>query len=155
MTMNEINSLINEYEDDSFDTEAYYEQEDENMMFEVIPFSQSEQDYVVSDEEYYGKLEGLVMGIQFEARNVRDRRFPVGKLLYFDVSYIDGVPEDEADFMNSYAEDLGWELTGRVVFRGYGTQHWWAEERDWYILDATPEQIAESRQYMAERDWGN
>ena len=87
------------------------------------------------------------MGIQFEARNVSDKRFPVGKLLYFDVSYLEGTPEDDAEFRNFYARELGWELTGRVVFRGYATQHWWAEERDWYVVDATPEQIANARHH--------
>lgn len=143
MKRNEINTILNEYAD--IDTPI--EQEEETMVdtFEIIPFSQSEQDYHVDDEPFYGDI-GLAMGWQYEARNVRDKRFPVGKLLYFDVNYMEAMPEAEADFMNFYAEDLGWELTGRVVFRGYGRLYWYAPERDWCVAEVTPEEIQRARE---------
>ena len=143
MKRNEINNILDEYTD--INTPIEEEQEDVSM-FEIIPFSQSEQDYFVEDEPFYGQLAGLAMGFQYEARNVSDKRFPVGKLLYFDVCYMEGMPETEEEFRNWQARDLGWELTGRVVFRGYGRLYWWAEERDWCVEEVTPEEIQRARE---------
>ena len=137
--------MITDYTREEWYGEPVYKQEDVST-FEIIPFSKSEQDYTVEDMPFYGQLVGLVMGFQFEARNVCDKRFPVGKLLYFSVHYSDSMPEAESEFMNFYAHDLGWELTGRVVFRGYATQHWCTEERDWYVIDATAEEIQMARE---------
>ena len=122
-------------------------------MFEIIPFSKCyETSYHVDDEPFYGELPGLCMGWQFEARNVSDKRFPVGKILYFDVIHEEAMPEETAEinYMSEYAEDLGWELTGRVVFRGYGRLYWYAEERDWCVAEVTPEQIQKLRKLVEE-----
>jgi len=118
------------------------------MKFEIIKNSQSETGYEIPDDTFYGILPGMVMGYQYEARNVCDRRFPVGKLLYFDVSYRNGMPEDEEEFMTFYANDLGWELTGRVVFRGYAWAYYDLEERDWFVKDATEEEIRDAREQL-------
>ena len=122
--------------------------EEKAMKFEIIKNSQSETGYEIPDDTFYGILPGMVMGWQYEARNVCDKRFPVGKLLYFDVSYRNGMPEGEEEFMTFYANDLGWELTGRVVFRGYAREYYDSEEREWFVKDATEEEIREAREQL-------
>ena len=122
------------------------------MKFEIITNSQSETGYNIPDDVFYGELPGMCMGWQFEARNVCDKRFPVGKVLYFDVIYEEAMPGETAEenYMFEYAEDLGWELTGRVVFRGYGRLYWYAEERDWCVAEVTPEEIQRARELVEE-----
>lgn len=144
MTRNEINTILDEYTD--IDTPIEEEQEQEDVtMFEIIPFSQCEEtEYHVDDEPYYGDI-GLVNGWMYEARNVSDKRFPVGKILYFSVTFEYGMPDARADFWNFYARNLGWELTGRVVFRGYYEDHYDFEERDYYYTDAPKELIERAR----------
>ena len=145
MTRTEIETIMDEYTD--IDTPI---EEEKTVIdtFEIIPFSQShETDYHVDDEPFYGELPGLCMGWQFEARNVDDERFPVGKILYFSVIHEEAMPEVTAKlhFMQEKADERGWELTGRVVFRGYGRLYWYAEERDWCVADVTPEEIEQLR----------
>lgn len=118
------------------------------MKFEIIKNSQSETGYDIPDDTFYGCLPGLVNGWQYEARNVSDKRFPVGKILYFSVSYQWGMPEDEEEFQSYHASNYGWELTGRVVFRGYAHEEYDLEERDYYVTDATDEEIAEARKQL-------
>lgn len=118
------------------------------MKFEVIMNSQSETGYDIPDDTFYGVLPGLLNGWQYEARNVSDKRFPVGKLLYFDVSYQWGMPETQEEFQTFYATELGWELTGRVVFRGYAHEDYDSDEHEWYVVDATEDEIQEAREQL-------
>ena len=113
------------------------------MKFEIITNSQSQTGYDIPDDIFHGDI-GFAYGWQYEARNVSDKRFPVGKLLYFSVSFSMGMPECEEEFMTFYAHDLGWELTGRVVFRGYYHEHYDLDEHDYYYTDVTPEELAKA-----------
>lgn len=137
--------MINEYTAEEWYGEPVYEQEDATVKYEIIKNSESQTGHNIPDDIFYGDI-GLTMGWEFEARNVSDKRFPVGKILYFSVTFINGMPEIEDEFMNFYAHDLGWELTGRVVFRGYYHEHYDIEDRDYYYTDATPEDIQMARE---------
>jgi len=115
--------------------------------FEVLSVSESLLSYKneVSNEEYFGVLPGLLHGWQFEfSKN--------GETNYSSVTWYFGSPEEFAAHEWAFEMERwnGWEPTGRVVFRGYGREYWWSEERE-MCVEAAPvswiqEAIAEKMQ---------
>ena len=108
---------------------------------EIIQNSQTVRPFDIPDDEFLGVLPGMVCGWSFEMVNRSDERYEAGRVDYFSVHYFAGMPEDEEEFYAEWARDLGWELTGRVVFRGYGFEYYDCEDRDWYVKDATAEDV--------------
>lgn len=113
------------------------------MKFEIIELSQSEAEYKnrVADSNFRGYFPNVCCGWMFEFKN-KD-----GKIGYNSVTWFEGTPEEYCETWLRYGSDAlfeaerwnGYEPTGRVVFRGYGVEEWWAEERDWCIRDCEPE----------------
>lgn len=118
------------------------------LHYTVILPSEAQLPYQVEDKAFHGMLAGLVCGWQYEyALN--------GQTVYGDVIYDERDADQTAEAYHIHACDRFMALrglvpTGRVVFRGYGVLHYWAEERDWYVERATDEQIAKAIQYAKE-----
>lgn len=113
-------------------------EKDCQMKFQIIKLSESFASYrnEVPDEEWVGEIKGLVNGWMLEYAN-KD-----GKVEYDSVSFISGTIESavalyEAQGGGSWLFDIprykGFEPTGRVVFRGYATEYYDPEERDWCV----------------------
>ena len=85
-------------------------------------------------------IPGIVNGWMFEFRDKK------GNINYNSTSYHWGTPEDYCDSWLQYGEDAlfemerwnGYEPTGRVVFRGYATEHYDVDEHDWYVEPYEP-----------------
>ena len=106
--------------------------------YTVILPSEAQLPYQVNDKAFHGVLPGLACGWQYEF-------LKYGKTVYGDVIYDERDADSTADeYHFNDPEFCVWEgmtPTGRVVFRGYGVLHYWAEERDWYVERATQEEI--------------
>ena len=125
------------------------------MEFKIIKVSESEADYRREelDKEYKGAIWGLCCGWNFEVE--KD-----GKIDYLSCHWFEGTPEElyESDGYYSGYDDLyaptwqmnGWKLTGRVMFRGYAEEYWYAEERDWCVREVDEETINRQLQWMLE-----
>ena len=68
------------------------------------------------DEQDQGLIKGLVRGYNVEVRT------RTNELLWLSCEYISNEPEQEFnnDFHKYYYTEYGYELTGRICFRGYG-----------------------------------
>lgn len=121
------------------------------MKYEIIKNSESHTGYNIPDEEWIGEIKGLVNGWQYEYQNAK------GEYNYSSVSYVDMMPEEYAnlwqtedglglEWIHDTARALGWEPTGRVVFRGYAVELYDPEERDYYV---EPYDASVERGYMA------
>ena len=77
-----------------------------------------------------GARTGLVRGYNVEV--IKD-----GKTDWLSCSWFEGEPDDyfNDEFHKWQCEEMGWEYTGRICFRGYGIEKWDSEERDYYIED--------------------
>ena len=118
------------------------------LHYTVILPSEAQLPYQVEDKAFHGMLAGLVCGWQYEYTLN-------GQTVYDDVIYDERDADETAEAYHIHASDRFMALrglvpTGRVVFRGYGVLHYWAEERDWYVERATDEQIAKAIQYAKE-----
>lgn len=113
------------------------------IQFEIIPLSQSHADYrdEVPDKEWLGIIPGIVNGWSIEYVN-KDGKFEYGSVSYVYSTVEDYVKLYEAQGGGSWLFEIprwkGYEPTGRVVFRGYGTEHWDDSERDWYVVEYEP-----------------
>lgn len=116
------------------------------MEFEVIKVSEANVDWEEEDREYHGVLPGYVAGFNYEIENDE------GELRYMDCYYMN---EDPTDFINNLPYDYfemrvlhnGFKPTGRVVFRGYGTEYYNEEFHDWCIEDTHEEAISLLKKY--------
>ena len=81
------------------------------------------------DFEDKGYIPGLVRGYNLEVKKG-------DKVDWMAAEWINGNPEEEFDdeFHNYFRQDMGLELTGRICFRGYATEHYDSTERDWYVV---------------------
>ena len=59
-----------------------------------------------------------------------------GKIDFMSCIYIDGEPEEYfyGEFYQSYLNNYGFKLTGRICFRGYGYEDYDPNEPDTYIV---------------------
>ena len=113
------------------------------MAYEIIKLSESFASYrnEVEDKEYIGDIPGVCNGWMFEYRN-KD-----GEYNYSSVSYVHGSADDYAnlyhtddglEWIHDTARYGGWEPTGRVVFRGYATEYYDPDEREWFVEQYDP-----------------
>ena len=115
---------------------------DKAMQFKIIKLSESYAEYrdEVADSEWIGIIPGVMNGWSIEY--VRKD----GEMGYGSVIFLPGTIEDEVGryegYSGSWLFDIprlnGAEPTGRVVFRGYYTEHYDLEERDYYYEDYEP-----------------
>lgn len=79
-----------------------------------------------------GIIPGYVRGYNIEITS------PKGQTDWLSCNFIYGEPEvDLNDEYNLWRRsDWGWVPTGRITFRGYYTEYWYAEERDWCVKEA-------------------
>lgn len=102
------------------------------MTFEIIKNSESKTGYKIPDNEFKGLIPGLLCGWQFEFINAN------GEINYNSVTFEHMTPERLA---YQYGEENafmierwnGWQPTGRVIFRGYYEEYYYAEEHDWCV----------------------
>ena len=82
------------------------------------------------DFEDKGPRPGLVRGYNPEIVT-KD-----GKIDFMSCTYIDGEPEEYfyGELYQFYLADNGFELTGRICFRGYGCEEYDPDELDTYII---------------------
>lgn len=83
------------------------------------------------DFEDKGPRPGLVRGYNVE---IKTRH---GIIDWMSCSYIsEDTPEEYflGEFYTFYLNDLGFELTGRICFRGYGREEYDPDERDTFII---------------------
>ena len=118
------------------------------MKFEIIKNSESKSGFDVPDKEYKGQVDGLVHGWSFEFVNDK------GEISYNSVYYSHGTPERNAEERYNFETERmnGWEPTGRVVFRGYATEHYDPEERDYYVKPVDDREIGSDR-YPVSQEW--
>ena len=111
------------------------------MKFEIIKNSESSTGYDIPDDTFHGQIPGLAMGWQFEVRNVRNKNYDIGHVDYYSVTFSHLMPEDfvEKDGYEEYVANNGWELTGRVIFRGYYEEEWDFENYEWYYDEVSEE----------------
>lgn len=93
------------------------------MKYEIIKNSESFTGYDIPDDEWKG-LTHEVNAWQFEC--TKD-----GEISYSSVTFNYGMPED-CEITVDLCRWNGWEPTGRVIFRGYYTEHYDFDERDFY-----------------------
>ena len=57
---------------------------------------------------------------------------------WMSAHFIEGEPEEHfnEDFEVWHRQEWGFVPTGRIAFRGYYTEYWYAEERDWCVKEA-------------------
>ena len=111
------------------------------MTFKIIKNSEGCKKWDIRDEEYEGQVSGLCCGWEFEVERE-------GVLDSHSVIWFEGTPEqcvkayylDEPD---CYWRLKGWELTGRVVFRGYGRSYYDPEEREWFVEEVKDYELDE------------
>ena len=79
-----------------------------------------------------GAVPGYLRGYDIEVTT------PKGDLYWMDCHYISGEPEEyfNEEFQRWHREEWGLVPTGRITFRGYYTEYWYAEERDWCVKEA-------------------
>ena len=79
-----------------------------------------------------GNIAGYLRGYNIEVTNSK------GEVAWLSCEYIPGEPEDALndEYHLWYRSDWGWVPTGRITFRGYYTEYWYAEERDWCVKEA-------------------
>ena len=95
---------------------------------------------ITNDCEFHGVIPGYVCGFNLEVE--KDGKIDCGSCV-FDNDY-----EEIRNTLSDYndlgiSEELcsynGWKPTGNIVFRGYFTEHWDFEEREFYYMDASEE----------------
>ena len=108
------------------------------MTFEIIKNSESYTGFDIKDDIFIGYIQGLACGWQFEYVNEQ------GEYAYGGGSYEECTPEeyayrftcdDGSPWIAEVPRRKGYELTGRVVFRGYGRLYYDADEREWFVED--------------------
>lgn len=94
-----------------------------------------------NDMKDLGVIQGYLRGYNIEIE--KD-----GELDYVSCLYVHGELEDylqsELDaygviIATDYAESKGWKITGRAIFRGYYTEEYDPEEREWFVYNASNE----------------
>ena len=112
--------------------------------FEIIKNSESHTGYDIPDNEFKGMKEGLCCGWQYEFKDAE------GKYHYSSVSWEEVTPEEYANKWQGY-DGRSWlydllpsdfEMTGRVVFRGYARSYYDPDERDWYVVRVDDKEVA-------------
>lgn len=113
------------------------------MRFEIIKNSESNSGYDIADNVFDGMKPGLLCGWQFEFRK------PDGGYYYNSVAFEWEMPEEyinrwHNDYTGrSWIYDLlpdGYELTGRVIFRGYAIEKYDCEMREEYVEPISDEE---------------
>lgn len=133
-----------EYYAETLEDEVELEEEETMLSFEIITNSESHTGYDIPDSKYVGVIPGLVCGWQFEFVN-KD-----GKIGYNSVAYYEGTPEEYCETWLRFGPDAlfegerwnGYEPTGRVVFRGYGSEYYDSEYREWFVRDVEIPEVA-------------
>jgi len=91
----------------------------------------------------YGYVPGFLRGYNFEFRHKETGKLDYSSCRFFYESVIRELENsDMAKFEGTpfYLESLnGYEPTGRAIFRGYYTEYWYEEERDWCVEEASDE----------------
>lgn len=105
------------------------------MKFEIIKNSESHTGYQIEDQEFKGLIPGLCCGWQYEFIDA------TGQYHYSSVSWEEESAEDYADRWQGY-DGRSWlydllpsdyQMTGRVIFRGYAESYYDSEVRDWCV----------------------
>lgn len=80
-----------------------------------------------------GAISGYLRGYDIEVTNLE------GTPYWADCQFIEGEPEQyfNNEFQLWHREMWGLTPTGRITFRGYYTEYWYEEERDWCVEEAT------------------
>jgi hypothetical protein len=79
-----------------------------------------------------GIIPGYLRGYDIEVTNSN------GDTYWRDCHFIDCEPDDafNEEFELRLRQEWGLVPTGRITFRGYYTEYWYAEERDWCVKAA-------------------
>ena len=79
-----------------------------------------------------GNIPGYVRGYNIEVTNSK------GITDWMSAHFFEGDPEEyfNEDFEVWHRQEWGLVPTGRITFRGYYTEYWYAEERDWCVKEA-------------------
>ena len=96
------------------------------MKFSIIKNSEGPR-YDISDDIFTGIKPHMACGWQFEL--TRD-----GKTGWGSVEFHFGTADECAASMDEFWAFMGCKPTGRVVFRGYYSEEYDCEERDWYYV---------------------
>ena len=109
--------------------------------FTVIQPSEAHTDWTVKDQKYYGFVPGFIRGWCFEFKNEN------GEYAYNSMNCFGVEPEQYVDTLGEDAFLIerfnGYEPTGRVMFRGYFTEHYDPVERDWFVEDVPEDRVVE------------
>lgn len=99
--------------------------------FEIIKNSESSSGWDIEDKVYEGPHDYMVSGFNFEIKG------PKGNLEYMSAIYIHCTPDK---YINDLGYDYfdtvrykGYEPTGRVIFKGYATEYYDPESKDWFV----------------------
>lgn len=79
-----------------------------------------------------GVIPGYLRGYNIEVTT------PKGETDWMSCAFTVGEPEQyfNDEFQQWHREEWGLVPTGRITFRGYYTEYWYAEEREWCVKDA-------------------
>lgn len=116
-------------------------EKDKAMQFKIIKLSESQAEYrnEIPDSEWIGIIPGVANGWQIEYS--KGGAFEYGSVT-FQFGMIEADVARYEGYCGSWLFEIprmnGWEPTGRVVFRGYYTEHYDFDERDYYYEDYDP-----------------
>ncbi len=98
-----------------------------------------------NDAPYYGPIPGYVMAFNYEWKNDN------GEITYSSAEFghsLDVLMMNPHNYSKETYEDLGYSFTGNIIFRGYYSEEYIPEERDFGYVNASNEVVRLMNQRM-------